>query len=144
MLNLIGYSRWPAADNSAEKAVQLCVDKAVERVAARLQGQMAANGRMIDTRVIDAMETASVAQCDAVYLRDVADGRRKTLVAELIGKPVLIIVEQDQACEVGSMFCLGFREDHVSFRINLDSIARSGIRVHPGVLRLGRRPTEVR
>ncbi len=67
------------------------------------------------------------------------DALRKKLTADLVGKPVLVIVEEDFECETGSMFCLTFRENQVSFRINLDAIARSGIHVHPGVLQLGRR-----
>ena len=140
VVNLLSYARWPTADST----VRVCIDSAAGVLAARIGGQKVSNGRWIDARVIGSLEPSSIAQCDAIYLRGVADNRRKTLVSELIGKPVLTIVEEDQACEVGSMFCLGIREDHVSFRVNLDSIARSGIRVHPGVLQMGRRGDQAR
>jgi hypothetical protein len=37
------------------------------------------------------------------------------------------------------MFCLGISDEHVGFKVNLDAVARSGIRVHPNVLQLGKR-----
>ena len=38
------------------------------------------------------------------------------------------------------MFCLNVDGERVSFDINLDAVARSGVRVHPNVLNLARRP----
>ncbi|MNN73616.1 hypothetical protein D3C81_1897490 [compost metagenome] len=67
------------------------------------------------------------------------EARRKRLSADLSGRPVLVIAEEDFECEVGSMFCLNIRENQVSFRVNLDTLARSGVHVHPSVLQLGRR-----
>ncbi|WP_130392894.1 YfiR family protein [Cupriavidus agavae] len=135
VVKLLGYSRWPAGS----QVVRVCIDDAAAAISSGLNGQATSNGRLIDAKLLKSLDTASVTRCDAVYLVDTADSRRKTLVSELIGKPVLVIVEKDQACEVGSMFCLDIREERVTFRINLDSIARSSIRVHPGVLQLGRR-----
>ncbi len=140
VLNLVSYARWPTGGPT----VRVCVDSAADDVYAGVNGQPISNGRFIAAQILNTLDTPAVSQCDAVYLLDLADNRRRALVSELIGKPVLIIVERDQACEVGSMFCLDIREDHTSFRINLDSIARSGIRVHPGVLQLGRRTTKAR
>ena len=58
------------------------------------------------------------------------------------GEPtVLVITEEDFECETGSMFCLNVADNRVTFRVNLDSVARSGIHIHPGVLQLGRRRT---
>lgn len=70
------------------------------------------------------------------------EARRKKLLADFVGRPVMVIAEEDFECEGGSMFCLNIRENQVSFRINLDAIARSGIHVHPGVLQLGRRKAQ--
>jgi len=140
VVNLVSYSRWPTGGAT----VRVCVDSAADDVYAGVKGQPISNGRVIDAKTLNALDSTAVSQCDAVYLLDLADIRRKTLVSELIGRPILVIVGRDQACEVGSMFCLDIREDHTSFRINLDSIARSGIRVHPGVLQMGRRTSTAR
>lgn len=60
--------------------------------------------------------------------------------AALAGHPVLTIAEHDPSCTAGGMFCLNVDGDRVSFDINLDAVARSGVRVHPNVLNLARRP----
>jgi hypothetical protein len=51
----------------------------------------------------------------------------------------LSISEADSSCSVGSMFCLRIKPGKVSFDVNLDSVARSGVRVHPSVLKLATR-----
>ena len=56
------------------------------------------------------------------------------------GHPVLTISENDPSCTAGGMFCLNVDGERVSFDINLDAVARSGVRVHPNVLNLARRP----
>jgi hypothetical protein len=51
---------------------------------------------------------------------------------------VLTISEHNPSCTVGSMFCLNVDGERVTFEINLDAVARSGVRVHPNVLGLAR------
>jgi len=55
------------------------------------------------------------------------------------GRPVLSISEADDLCTVGSLFCLRVNDEQVTFEVNLDSVARSGVRIHPSVLQLSRR-----
>jgi hypothetical protein len=38
------------------------------------------------------------------------------------------------------MFCLNVDDEPITFDINLDAVARSGVRVQPNVLKLARRP----
>jgi len=52
---------------------------------------------------------------------------------------VLSISEADDPCTVGSLFCLRVSDQQVAFDVNLDSVARSGVRIHPSVLQLSRR-----
>ncbi|VVQ25624.1 hypothetical protein PS928_06100 [Pseudomonas fluorescens] len=61
------------------------------------------------------------------------------MFTSLIGRPVLSISEGSDQCTVGSLFCLWGSDDQVSFEVNLDSVARSGVRIHPSVLQLSRR-----
>ena len=46
---------------------------------------------------------------------------------------------RDSPCTVGSLFCLRVSDQQVAFEVNLDSVARSGVRIHPSVLQLSRR-----
>jgi len=52
---------------------------------------------------------------------------------------VLSISEGGDQCTVGSLFCLRVGDEQVSFEVNLDSVARRGVRSHPRVLQLSRR-----
>ena len=82
---------------------------------------------------------AIVTECDAVYIGKLTADERSRLFASLTGHPVLSISEGDDQCTVGSLFCLRVGDEQVSFEVNLDSVARSGVRIHPSVLQLSRR-----
>ena len=55
------------------------------------------------------------------------------------GNSILSISENDSECSAGSAFCLLIDGDQASFKVNLDALARSGVRVHPNVLQLARK-----
>jgi len=135
VFSLLGYARWPVE----REAVRLCVDNASRYSARLMEGGTLATGRPVQPRQIDVLADALQPGCDALYVGVMNKAWRKRLSADLTGRPVLVIAEEDFECEVGSMFCLNIRETQVSFRVNLDTLARSGVHVHPGVLQLGRR-----
>ncbi|GJG96310.1 YfiR family protein [Cupriavidus pauculus] len=135
VMSLLSYARWP----SERETVRLCVDSSARYAGKLMEGGTLSTGRLVEARRADIGSASLASDCDALYLGAINDARRRTLTASLVGKPVLVITEEDFECEGGSMFCLSIREHQVSFRINLDAIARSGIHVHPGVLQLGRR-----
>jgi len=60
------------------------------------------------------------------------------LFARLQGHPVLSISEYNHDCSTSSVFCLQTSPDsvRVRFKVNLDALALSGVRVHPAVLKL--------
>ena len=79
--------------------------------------------------------------CNVIYLGVVDERERQQVFRSLAGHPVLSISERGTECSVGSMFCLNVGGPRITFEANLDSIARSGVRVHPSVLKLaGGRP----
>lgn len=135
VLSLLSYARWP----SERETLRLCVDGSARYAGKLIEGGTLSTGRLVEARRTDTLSEALVSECDALYLGAMNDARRRALTTYFVGKPVLVIAEEDFECEGGSMFCLNIREHQVSFRINLDAIARSGIHVHPGVLQLGRR-----
>lgn len=135
VFSLLGYARWPAEPD----VLRLCVDGSARYATKLSEGAILASGRSVQARRIELLEAGSTAGCDSVYLGAMTDARRKKVATELSGRPVLVITEEDFECEVGSMFCLNVVDGRVTFRVNLDSVARSGIHIHPGVLQLGRR-----
>lgn len=135
VLSLLSYARWP----SERETLRLCVDSSARYAGKLMEGGTLSTGRLVEARRVDTLSEGLVPECDALYLGTINEARRRTLTTYFVGKPVLVMAEEDFECEGGSMFCLNIREHQVSFRINLDAIARSGIHIHPGVLQLGRR-----
>ncbi|UIF85127.1 YfiR family protein [Cupriavidus sp. UYPR2.512] len=135
VFSLLGYARWPVERDP----VRLCVDSTGRYSARLMEGGTLANGRSVRARQVDVLADMLHPDCDALYVGAMNEARRKRLSGELTGRPVLVIAEEDFECEAGSMFCLSIRDQQVSFRVNLDTLARSGVHVHPGVLQLGRR-----
>lgn len=131
---ILSYTRWPAAATS----IRLCTlgrGAAIEEI--QRSAEIGSAQRSVTLRAL-----ASVAQvrgaCDAVYLagQDAALGRE--LLKATAGQPVLVLGEGADFCSDGGMFCLEPTTTSVRFGANLDAIARSGLRVHPMVLRIAR------
>ncbi|MDB5894464.1 MAG: hypothetical protein JWQ88_1995, partial [Rhodoferax sp.] len=132
-----GYARWP--DES--RPLRLCVmggGPHGELLLSQGVGAVARRGVTI-TRVPDDVDAAT--QCDALYVGQMDERQWRSLFARLAGTPVLTICERSSICSIGGMFCLDVdaAASSVPFEVNLDSVARSGVRVNPQVLRLGRR-----
>ena len=56
----------------------------------------------------------------------------------LVGMPVLTIAESDPGSSSEAMFALTFKPAGLSFRMNIDAISRSGLKVDPRVLRVAK------
>ena len=80
--------------------------------------------------------------CKWARQAELDQGQRDRLFQRIGGRPVLSISEADDPCTVGSLFCLRVSDQQVAFEVNLDSVARSGVHIHPSVLQLSRRRAE--
>ena len=135
VLGILSYARWPV--EPAE--LHLCVVGPTEYTDDLLKGATQSTGRSVQVRRLLANNPAIVSDCNALYLGKLTDDERSTLFLLLNGQPVLSISERDDRCTVGTLFCLRVGDEQVSFEANLDSVARSGVRIHPSVLQLSRR-----
>ncbi|MGF6113095.1 YfiR family protein [Pseudomonas frederiksbergensis] len=135
VLGILSYARWPVEPAQ----LRLCVVGPTEYTDDLVKGSTQATGRPVTVRRLLADNPAIVGECDAVYIGKLTAEERSRLFASLIGQPVLSISEGSDQCTVGSLFCLRVSDDQVSFEVNLDSVARSGVRIHPSVLQLSRR-----
>lgn len=135
VLGILSYARWPVEPAQ----LRLCIVGPTEYTDDLVKGTTQATGRPVTVRRLLADNPAIVNQCDAVYIGKLTADERSRLFAALIGHPVLSISESDDQCTVGSLFCLRVGDEQVSFEVNLDSVARSGVRIHPSVLQLSRR-----
>jgi YfiR/HmsC-like len=132
VFGIISYTRWPADPTE----VHLCIVPPSSYTDALTQAAVHAPGRPVQVQRVTPDDPALGASCDVIYIGTVSDDERTRVMAHLSGHPALTISEHDEECAVGSVFCLAIRDTQVSFKVNLDSLARSGVRVHPSVLQL--------
>lgn len=135
VLGILSYARWPVEPAQ----LRLCIVGPTEYTDDLVKGTTQATGRPVVVRRLLAANPAIATECDAVYIGKLTNDERSRLFASLAGLAVLSISEADDPCTVGSLFCLRVSDDQVSFEVNLDSVARSGVRIHPSVLQLSRR-----
>ncbi|WP_448091170.1 YfiR family protein [Pseudomonas azerbaijanoccidentalis] len=139
VLGILSYARWPVEPAQ----LRLCIVGPTEYTDDLVKGTTQATGRPVTVQRLLADNPSIAGECNAVYIGKLTNEERSRLFASLTGLPVLSISESDDQCTVGSLFCLRVTDDQVSFEVNLDSVARSGVRIHPSVLQLSRRKPAV-
>jgi hypothetical protein len=135
VLGIISFTRWP----TPPAHLHLCVTGRPD-YAQGLVDTPQAGSTPLDVEHVQVDDSTLGTTCQVVYLGDLSASERQQVSAALAGHPVLTIAEHDPSCTAGSMFCLNVDVERVTFDINLDAVARSGVRVHPNVLNLARRP----
>lgn len=135
VLGILSYARWPANP----VPLRLCLVGPTEYADDLIKGNVQNSGQPLQVRRLLADDARIARACDAVYIGKLDAGERERLFQVISGHPVLSISEADDPCRVGSLFCLRVGDDQVAFDVNLDSVTRSGVRIHPSVLQLSRR-----
>lgn len=138
VLDILSYTRWPT--EPAE--LRLCITAPTEYATALFSIKQQANGRPVSVHRYDVDDEALGRRCDVLYLGILAPERRLSLFQRLQEHPILSISEQSAECVADAVFCLRVGLDRVRFRVNLDALARSGVRVHPAVLKLAKADEE--
>ncbi|MBN7798384.1 YfiR family protein [Parahaliea mediterranea] len=131
---ILSYVRWPQEPTVR----QLCVVGPTEHADRLLQATHQTDGRPLNVQRRAIGDPQLSLKCNALYIGIINHESLQRLLSGLAGQPVLTISEGDPACSVGSAFCLHVGKPRVSFEVNLDAVARSGVRVHPSVLKLGK------
>ncbi|MDD1016372.1 YfiR family protein [Pseudomonas rubra] len=135
VLGILSYARWPVEPAQ----LRLCLIGPTEYADDLVKGTTQATGRPVLVRRLLADDPRIANECDAIYIGTLNQNERARLFSAVSGHPVLSMSEADDPCTVGSLFCLRVSDRQVAFDVNLDSVARSGVRIHPSVLQLSRR-----
>ena len=135
VLGIFSYARWPVEPTP----LRLCLVGPTEYADDLIKGHVQESGRPLQVKRLLADDALVAQACDAIYIGKLDQGQRDKLFERVIGHPVLSISEANDPCTVGSLFCLRVSDQQVAFEVNLDSVARSGVRIHPSVLQLSRR-----
>jgi len=126
------YTRWP----QAKAMLVLCV-AGNARHASQLGGWRTSGGQEVQRRNI-AAQGAATAGCDIVYIGTIPLAVQSQLTAAVRGKGVLTIAEDDPGSSSEAMFALDYLPQSLSFRLNIDAVSRSGLKVDPRVLRIAK------
>jgi YfiR/HmsC-like len=126
---IISYARWP----TQPRPVRLCLAGAT-RYALRMSDAQRTAAQSILVRSVRA--AAGAAECDVLYLGSMSTSARGRMLAAARGKPIVSIVENDRNCRSGAMFCITATRSAASFKLNLDAVSRSQVRIDPRVLRI--------
>jgi hypothetical protein len=131
---ILSYTRWP----SAAPAIRLCTVGRGAGVDALLRAaDFSSPGRSVTVAAVANLGAAGQG-CDAVYVGHARDLDPRAAVRQFAGRPVLVVGEGPEFCSDGGMFCVDPGADVPRFGVNLDAVARSGLRVNPQVLRIAR------
>jgi len=134
---IVSYTRWPGEP----RAVRLCTVGKGRGVDDLLDAGDPGSAQLdVPVRAHAAVATA-LDECDAIYVGALPGDAARRLVKAAIGRPVLLIGEGAEFCTDGGMFCLQRAAPGAGFAVNLDALARSGLKVNPRVLRIARQPT---
>lgn len=129
---IISYTRWPKLTGLPRLCVFRSADFALALTAISVEHPPA----IWLAIPVDDTQQALASQCDILYFGRESSQQQVDLINSYHPRPLLTIAEQIPECASGSAFCLKFINHRVSFSVNLDSLGRSGVRVHPDVLML--------
>ncbi|HVR48843.1 MAG TPA: YfiR family protein [Pseudorhodoferax sp.] len=137
LAGVLAYTRWPVTP----QRLRLCVAGHSPHAERLLQQGLSWPGLPpLDLRRVEPGQ-AIAEQCDALYVGLLDAPQWLQLTSGLTGQPVLTLCERSTPCTAGGMVRLDIDADsqRVRFEINMDAVARGTVRIHPQVLRLGRR-----
>lgn len=135
VVGIISYARWP----SEPKPIRLCVTAQTRYAEGLFDPILLSAPRPIKTERIPFDSPLLSTGCDVIYLGNINAGQKQNFIQRIRGHSILSISENDGECSAGSAFCLQIDGDQTSFKVNLDALARSGVRVHPNALQLARK-----
>ena len=131
---IVSYTRWPGAATS----IRLCTlgqGRGVDELLG--VADLGSAQRSVPVRAA-ASATDATKECYVIYVGALASKSTHDVLQRVMGLPVLMVGEGPEFCSDGGMFCLDPGTAAVRFTVNLDAIARSGLRVNPSVLRIAR------
>lgn len=129
---IISFTHW----NGLNTPPELCVFTSAHHLS--LPEKSASVTATFTTVYLTGVGDLAKHRCDAIYFGDETPQQQVDLIRQFKGRGVLTFAENNAECTLGAAFCLIFQPGHTHFAVNLDSLARSGVRVSPDVLLLSR------
>ncbi|NMP27643.1 YfiR family protein [Rahnella sp. SAP-1] len=136
VLGILSFSIWPS--RPPPDTLRLCVIPPVVYAAGLVSSNKNITGKTLEvsTQLLSNAKLSS--SCDAIYSGLMTTEQQRDLYDSISGHPVLTLSENDDACALANAFCLIINPGHIDFKLNRDTLSRSGVRVNPNVLQLAR------
>ena len=132
VLSLLRYAEWPKTRGAA---MLVGVDAQGQAVGRALEGKLV-NNRPIHIVELHT-EAAEASCCDAIYLASSRPEDLRTELAAAVRAHVLTIGESRNFLKMGGVLNLLMVDGRMSFEVDLDSLAQTGVSISSKILRFG-------
>ena len=134
IFNFAKYVDWPVVDS---KNFQVCTSGHDDLGGAlsALDNRLA-NGRAIQVR--QHVATDQLKDCQIIFVGERDSKLLNSVIRQMLGAPVLIVSDNQQAVEAGAHITLASAEDRVEFDVNLATLQRSNLKASSQMLKLAR------
>jgi YfiR/HmsC-like len=133
--NFIAFTQWPADRSTSNATYRICIlgaDRATQPITA-LQGKSIHDHALTVARIDTVVQARS---CDLVYLESPDIRLRDQLIQTAAGKSILTVSSRIAFAEDGGMIEFVDVGDKVSFKINVDAVDHSRLRLSSKLLNL--------
>ena len=133
VLGIISYTQW----SQLSEPVHLCVVDSAHYFNVLLPIQAQSQQRVIVWSKT-AATTNLTQQCHVLFFEQTAPAQQQAMIEQRGIRRILTISLNNPSCAVGSSFCIATDQNTPSFRVNLDSLKQSGIKISSKVLALSK------
>jgi hypothetical protein len=135
-LNLARFTEWPVDALEADSlTVNLCVfgNKNMRQAFAQMEKKPLGKRSL---HVIQMHAPVHLEQCNMVYVSELEEIALMQVLTLVEGRPMLSIGERDDFLKRGGLVNLAMKDGKIQIQVNLDAVARSGIKISSRVLAL--------
>jgi len=130
---IVDYARWP----QEPQTLNLCIT-ANPRHAGAFPSISPSRDIGVQVRAVNSGMQDLSQGCHVLYIGPASLAEMRRITASARGSAVVTIAEADPSCRSEAMFCLLPGRGTLSFRLNVDAVSRSQVRIDPRVLRMSR------
>ncbi len=129
--SILSYAKWTTA------VPEICVINN-NNMASQFKNYLSSNDEYnYSVKSIDKQKIRSE-RCEVLIFSTFTPEEEQRVLNSSVEFPALSISSSNTECEIGSAFCLYRKNTGLSFKVNMDSLTQSKVRIDPRVLLLAR------
>lgn len=136
VMNFIKFTEWRDVDAAAPIKLCLPAEETIGDVMAQTMRGQSVNGRRVSVHRIAAVD--AVRDCQVLFLTERDPQRLRTILAAASHAPMLTVSDVERSASYGAVIELYKEGGRLRFAINIDSMARSRIKVSSRLLDLAK------